>query len=82
MLNWDFLSKNQQNNRNRFLELIIQCMSLSFILHHLHKRRSRLSKNMGVLQIWLTTWDFGVVSGLPGAKVRHGTIHSSDPSQM
>ena len=24
----------------------------------------------------------GVVSGLPGAKVRRGTKHSSDPSQM
>ena len=33
-------------------------MSFSFVVNHLHYRKSCLSENMGVSQIWPTTWDF------------------------
>ena len=60
MLNWDFLKKNNSKiiKRSKVLELIIQGMSFSFVLHHLHYSRTSLSKNMDVIQIWQTTWDF------------------------
>ena len=54
----------------RFLELIILGMSFSFVLHHLDNNRSSYSENMGVIQIWPTTWDFVNVL-VPDVKTIH-----------
>ena len=53
-----------------FLGLIILGMSFSFVLHHLDNNRSSLSENMGVIQIWPTTWDFVNVL-VPDVKTIH-----------
>ena len=46
-----------------------QC-PFSSVVHHLHYRKSCLSENMGVSQIWPTTWDFVNVL-VPDVKTIH-----------